>query len=334
MEAAYGPCPSLLARLMDGSAMALVDNIKAGFTRILNWCIKNWRTVVPVLSVTVTLVGGYITIQAMRPRQELSYRVLRRFVEVFNAEKEPRLLVLAKVGPNEPENPGKSPSRNPTREDAIAYQGSSWEVCPNSLDAFEIEIINSGTEPLWYNSPDIRPAGAKPICVETKPPVNILDARVVAGNVDWNEFELIEDAGWKNGRVECEWRVLSSGESIVVRAVHVRSQKTPEICLCGELKNCLTPRRLSSPQLPSAGQQILRRNMFWLLFVVTTIAMWGISSVRVIKNWRRDKREPKILVGLPPSIAPSMLHHWKREVLLRWWLLFSLAAFLIYILIL
>jgi len=252
-------------------------------------------------------------------------------MEVFNAEKNPRLLVLVTSGLAQSEGEGNTATKNPDGEGAITLHGHSWWICPESLDAFEMEITNTGTKPVWYGSSDVRPEGAKPICIETKPAVRVLDARVILGDVNDNGFRLLEDDGWGEGRIRCEWRVLERSETVVVRVVHERPKTQMEIILSGELKECLVPKRWGPLQdARRIAQQTFRAGAFWVLFLIGTTSVWVIAALRVIRKCHRDKNLERILV-IPHGITPPATSYWRREILLKLWLLLCVVVLLIFL---
>jgi hypothetical protein len=228
--------------------MTLTSKTLTTLSIIPKWLVKNWQLASVICGLTIGVTGVWLAVRTS-PHQELSYRVVRRFIEVFSTEENPRLLVLARLSDPDPNNTQQCSTEDSIGDKYLTLEGYSWHVCKDSLDAFEIEIINSGFRPIWYEPTSDRPEKAKPFYVQTRPPVKVLDAQVITAQAKVNGFEVVEDDQWSRGRVQCKWRRLASGESVIVRIVHERPEDQLEVLLTGEIRQCLAPIRLKSPKI-------------------------------------------------------------------------------------
>ena len=205
-----------------------------------------------------------------------------------------------------------------------------WELCPKTpqhelayrvgdflclVEECDIEIQNIGTDPIWYNSRDDRPAEASLVYIETTPPMAILDANVVKGDVSDNGFRLMKNSEWDRGRIECRWRRLSSGESVIIRVAYWKTEGRPDIRLTGELEDCLVPTRLE----PYRGQMGTAKILAYATFFFVC-ALAGLFLVRpCLVAWRKRERDRKMLraLRLPLGVAPSLLAYWRGELVGR-----------------
>ena len=104
-----------------------------------------------------------------------------------------------------------------------------------------------------------------------------------------------------------------------------------QILLSGELAESLAPKGWGTLQeIRSVSQQTFRSASFWVPFLVVTVVMWTIASVRIIRKLRKDKAVPKIL-ALPYDVAPPAIFYWKREIFLGLWFLLCVIALVIYL---
>ena len=180
------------------------------------------------------------------------------------------------------------------------------------IEAFDIEISNTGTNNIWYGSPEHRPDKAFPFYIETMPPVMIINAHIIRGKVDDNGFQLVKDDEWRYGRVECKWRRLSSGESVVARIIYIKIGKAPDICLTGELKECLLPKKLK----PHRNWKPSERLVFIMRIMFVSVIIPPLLGRLYILAWMRRIWDIKILrsLDLPKGIAPSVLVYWRLQV--------------------
>lgn len=272
--------------------MRNILGIKLNAKEIRDWCKSNLPNALAILSFILTLLSIFLVYP--HPQQRLSYRVLPHFREVFKADKDPRLFLMV-------------------RDSQL-----NWHICGDAVDTLEMEIINSGSENLWYNSPDVRPKSANPICIELKPQTKILDARVIVGDVNLNGFQLIEDDRWRQGCVECKWRRLLSGESVTISIIYVRPKEPIKMFLSGELKHCAKFEQLTFPKVPTLRQQIFRKKVF-LPVVIITLMLWGLSLFRTIRKQKEDKQLSKTST-IPSGVIPSVLKSWRQDIYFKIWL--------------
>jgi len=175
-----------------------------------------------------------------------------------------------------------------------------------------VQVRNTGTDPLWY---DDRPDKAAPFYIEITPCAIVTDAWVVRGNVDENGFQLIEDDNWKDGHIECRWRVLESGESVVIRVVHEKAGKPLVIRVTGELKESLVPRRLEPRKILTAREKLfLTMALLGVIWIVVYLLAW--LPWIAWKKQHRD-REMSESLAIPEGVVPSLVVYWRHEVVRR-----------------
>ena len=290
------------------------------------WCAGHW---LGVLGTVFGLVGIIYGIRANLPRQELSYRLNRSF-EVFNAEEDQQFRMVVKC-----------PDTNSTREKLdgveeiieypnIIFDGNHWRPIKTSIEAFEIEIQNSGSEPLWYKD---QPNDACPICIKTNPLVEILDAYVIQSHRDKNGFKTVRNEQWNNGRVECQWKCLANKESVAVRVIHLKPKKKIEVSLEGELRENLMPKRIKSPKIPTLEQSSFWRAMFVYVFIMCIVLLISLSAFlagRAWRTWRSDIELFKTGV-VPEGVVPRVKTYWRRYFILQLWILFFIIVLVIFV---
>jgi len=205
-------------------------------------------------------------------------------------------------------------------------QELSYQVI-RPLEAVEIEIKNTGADHIWYDSAYDRPEKALPVYIETTPPVRILDARVVSGKVGDNGFRLLENEEWMRGRVECRWRRLVTGESVVIRIVYLGMKKPPAIRLTGELRGCLVPRETKLPKIQTRGKRVVGgAALLFLVAILTLLLAWpGLLALKK-RDYDRQMLEK---LDIPEGVAGSLSVYWRREVLQRLGLLVRLIRFVV-----
>jgi hypothetical protein len=265
-----------------------------GRREIKYWYKRYLKRVLTILGIILALIGISLSFYYNRPQQELSYRVLPHFREVFKIDKDLRLLLIV-------------------RDSQL-----NWHICEDTVDVLEMEIINSGSRGIWYDSTDVRPQSVSPICIEIKPQTRVLDTRVIVGDVNLNGFQLIEDDQWRQGRVECKWRRLLSGESVTISIIYIRPKEPIKVSLSGELKHCAEFKRLIFPKVPTLRQQIFREKVF-LPVIIITLMLWGVSLFRTIKKQKQDKQLTKTS-AIPSGIVPSVLKSWRQDIYFKIWL--------------
>ena len=138
----------------------MIENVKNA------WAILSRReqAILAAMGIIVSLMSAVVSLWFRGAEQELGYSVVRRIDKVFDVESSSRLRAAVVLATTNVETPiPEGPRQNAITGGGRATTGM-WEVIERSVNSFEIEIVNCGSDVLWYAKG--RPEGAKPMTIE------------------------------------------------------------------------------------------------------------------------------------------------------------------------
>jgi len=278
---------------------------------------RGWHVVLPVTGCVASLVGCYF---ALRPVEEISYRLRVQNERVFDGGHNPSLMLLHKTTEH-----GKHGLTKP-----IHLEGEVWRPCTGPVGALELEIINSGRRGLWYehHETNVLRNVVGPVRIRLTPETEILAAWPVRVDPGCRGFAVEQGTGWAKGYAECKWHSFHCGKSVTVRVLYVQPDATVGVHMEGELTNNPEPKRLGPPRSISVYEAV-RRPLYVVVFALVGAYAILYRVLRAVKLGRLDRQQMDSKT-LPDGVGLTTMGYLRKEA----WAIFALCVlvFLLFVL--